>query len=155
MNSITLSKATEMNTKAPVYSIMTTKVITISPDDQVKVAKETFEVNKIHHLPVLEDEKLVGILSGSDLLHFLRYLDKDSQEPYLNDLRLKNYKVGEIMQTNIATVDYEDSIQSILEVFSQNVFHALPVMKNGELVGIVTTQDIVKALLEEATEATA
>lgn len=153
MNSLTLSKASEMNTKAPVSSIMTTNVLTIAPDDPVKVAKEIFDLNKIHHLPVLEDEELVGILSGSDLLHFLRYLDKDSQEPYLNDLRLKNYKVGEIMQTDLATVEEEDSIRSILEVFSQNVFHALPVMRNGELVGIVTTQDIVKALLEEETEA--
>ena len=144
-----------MNTKAPVSSIMTTKVLTIAPDDPVKVAKELFDLNKIRHLPVLEDEKLVGILSGSDLLHFLRYLDKDSQEPYLNDLRLKNYKVGEIMQTELATVEEEDSIRSILEVFSQNVFHALPVMRRGELVGIVTTQDIVKALLQEEVEATA
>ncbi|NRB48431.1 MAG: CBS domain-containing protein [Saprospiraceae bacterium] len=143
-----------MNTKAPVSSIMTTKVLTISPDDPVKVAKEIFDLNKIRHLPVLEEEKLVGILSGSDLLHFLRYLDKDSQEPYLNDLRLKNYKVGEIMQTELATVDEEDSILSILEVFSQNVFHALPVTRGDELVGIVTTQDIVKALLKEETEAT-
>ena len=144
-----------MNTKAPVSSIMTTKVLTIAPDDPVKVAKELFDLNKIRHLPVLEDEKLVGILSGSDLLHFLRYLDKDSQEPYVNDLRLKNYKVGEIMQTELATVEEEDSIRSILEVFSQNVFHALPVMRRGELVGIVTTQDIVKALLQEEVEATA
>lgn len=144
-----------MNTKAAVSTIMTTNVLTITPDDQVKVAKEIFDLNKIRHLPVMEDEKLVGILSGSDLLHFLRYLDKDSQEPYLNDLRLKNYKVGEIMQTNLATVDHEDTIHSILEVFSQNVLHALPVLKNGELVGIVTTQDIIKALLKEEVPATA
>lgn len=144
-----------MDINAPVSSIMTEKVMTISPSDKVKVAKETFDVHGIHHLPVLEEEQLVGILSSSDMLHFLRYLDKDSQEPYLNDLRLKNYTVGEIMQTNLATVDHEDSIRSILEVFSQNVFHALPVMKNEELIGIVTTQDIVKALLEEEKEASA
>lgn len=144
-----------MNTNAAVSTIMTTNVLTITPNDQVKVAKEMFDLNKIHHLPVLDDEKLVGILSGSDLLHFLRYLDKDSQEPYLNDLRLKNYKVGEIMQTNLVTVDHRDSIRSILEVFSQNVLHALPVMNEGELVGIVTTQDIIKALLNKEAPATA
>lgn len=144
-----------MNTNAAVSTIMTTNVLTITPNDQVKVAKEMFDLNKIHHLPVLDDERLVGILSGSDLLHFLRYLDKDSQEPYLNDLRLKNYKVGEIMQTNLVTVDHRDSIRSILEVFSQNVLHALPVMNEGELVGIVTTQDIIKALLNKEAPATA
>jgi len=149
------SKPDDMNTNDPISSIMTQKVLTISPDDKVKLAKETFEVNSIHHLPVIAEEQLVGILSSSDLLHFMRYLDKDSQEPYLNDLRLKNYKVGEIMQTNLATVDQADSIRSILEVFSQNVFHALPVMNGNELVGIVTTQDIVKALLKEESEAAA
>ncbi len=149
------SKPDDMNTNAPISSIMTQRVLTISPEDKVKLAKETFETNRIHHLPVMQEEQLVGILSSSDLLHFMRYLDKDSQEPYLNDLRLKNYKVGEIMQTNLATVNQADSIRSILEVFSQNVFHALPVMNGDELVGIVTTQDIVKALLLEESEAAA
>lgn len=144
-----------MDINAPVSSIMTDKVLTISPEDKVKLAKETFEVHGIHHLPVLEEEQLVGILSNSDMLHFLRYLDKDSQEPYLNDLRLKNYKVGEIMQTNLLTVNEQDSIRSVLEVFSQNVVHALPVMKGAELIGIVTTQDIVKALLQIETETSA
>ncbi len=114
----------------------------------MKLAKENFDVNLIHHLPVLENEKLVGILSTSDLLHFLRYLDKDSQEPYLNDLRLKNYKVGEIMQKEIVTVDVDDSIRAVLEVFQQNLFRALRVMRNGALAGIVSTHDIINGLIE-------
>lgn len=137
-----------MDLTAPVSTIMTSQLITIGPDDPVKLAKENFDVNLIHHLPVLENEELVGILSTSDLLHFLRYLDKDSQEPYLNDLRLKNYKVGEIMQKEIVTVDVDDSIRAVLEVFQQNLFRALPVMRNGALAGIVSTHDIINGLIE-------
>lgn len=137
-----------MDLKAPISTVMTNQLITVASNDQVKQAKECLDTHRIHHLPVLEDEKLVGILSASDVLHFMRYIDKDSQEPYLNDLRLKNYKVAEIMQKNIVTVNASDSIRSVLEVFSQNLFHALPVMDKGNLVGIVTTLDIVKALLD-------
>lgn len=137
-----------MDLKAPIATIMTNQLITVASNDPVRQAKECLDTHRIHHLPVLEDEKLVGILSASDVLHFMRYIDKDSQEPYLNDLRLKNYKVAEIMQKNIVTVNASDSIKSVLEVFNHNLFHALPVMDKENLVGIVTTLDIVKALLD-------
>ncbi len=141
-----------MDLTAPVSTIMTSQLITIGTEDQVKLAKENFETNKIHHLPVLKEEELVGMVSTTDLLHFLRYLDKDSQEPYLNDLRLKNYKVGEIMQQELVTVDVEDTIKAVLEVFQQNLFHALPVMKEGKLAGIVSTHDIIKNLVNGAAD---
>ncbi|MCB0632894.1 MAG: CBS domain-containing protein [Saprospiraceae bacterium] len=138
-----------MDIKAPISTIMTTDLITVNPGDPLAKAKNAFDQFRIHHLLVLDDEeKLVGILSKTDLLYFLDFIDKDSQEPYLTDLRLKNYKVEEIMIKEPFSVSDSDSIKAVLEVFKENLFHALPILKGNKLVGIVTTHDVIKALLE-------
>lgn len=136
-----------MNLKAPVSSIMSSNLITVSSTDKLQVAKDLFGEKNIHHLPVLEDDKLVGILSKTDYLYFIRPLDKDSNEPYLNEIRLKNYTIGEAMTSRVVSTSPKDSIESALEILTENIFHALPVLDNEELVGILTTHDILFKLL--------
>lgn len=137
-----------MDIKAPVSTIMTTDLVTVAPEDKLLEVKKAFDRFRIHHLLVVEEEKLVGIISKTDLLHFLDFIDKDSNEPYLTDLRLKNYRADEIMVRDPFTVSESDSIKAVLEVFRENLFHALPITRHGELTGIVTTHDVIKALLE-------
>lgn len=138
-----------MDIKAPVSTIMTTELLTVLPEDPLAKAKMAFDQFRIHHLLVVdEEEKLVGILSKTDLLYFLDFIDKESHEPYLTELRLKNYRVEEIMVKKPFSVSETDSIKAVLEVFKENLFHALPIMKGNKLVGIVTTHDVIKALLE-------
>lgn len=136
-----------MNLKAPVSSIMSSNLITVSSTDKLQVAKDLFTEKNIHHLPVLEDEKLVGILSNTDYLYFIRPLDKDSNEPYLNEIRLKNYTIGEAMTSRVVSVSPNDSLESALEILTENIFHALPIVSGEELVGIITTHDILFKLL--------
>ncbi len=136
-----------MNLKAPVSSIMSSSLITVSSSDKLQVAKDLFAEKNIHHLPVLEDDKLVGILSKTDYLYFIRPLDKDSNEPYLNEIRLKNYTIGEAMTSRVVSVSSKDTIEAALEILTENIFHALPVVDDDELVGILTTHDILFRLL--------
>ncbi len=136
-----------MNLKAPVSTIMTSDLITVSSSDKLQVAKDLFSEKKIHHLPVMEDDKLVGILSKTDYLYFIRPIDKDSNEPYLNEIRLKNYSISEAMTSRVVSISPDDSLESALEILTENIFHALPVLKGEELVGILTTHDILFKLL--------
>ncbi|MEL6845196.1 MAG: CBS domain-containing protein [Bacteroidota bacterium] len=136
-----------MNLKAPVSSLMTVTPMVVAPTDKMKQAKELFDTHQIHHLPVVHDERLVGILSKTDLLYFLRLLHQESSELYLNDIRLKNYKVEEVMTKRVFTVSSTDTIEKVLEIFTENLFHALPVVDGGKLVGIITTHDILFRLL--------
>lgn len=139
-----------MDINAPVSSIMTKELVTVSPKDQLAEVKKAFEGFRIHHVLVVdEEEKLVGIISKADLMHFLDFIDKDSNEPYLTELRLKNYRAEEIMVREPFTVSESDTIKAVLDVFKENLFHALPITKGGKLTGIVTTHDVIKALLEE------
>ena len=145
-----------MNLKAPVSTLMSTSLITVSATDKLQVAKDLFGEKSIHHLPVIdEEEKLVGILSKTDYLYFIRPLDKDSNEPYLNEIRLKNYTIGEAMTSRVVSVTPDDSLESALEILTENIFHALPVVNGEELVGILTTHDILFKLLHPSKTQTA
>ena len=61
-----------MNIVAPVSTLMSTRLITVSPDDNLEKVKTCFDENNIHHLPVVSYKKIVGIISSSDFNHFLR-----------------------------------------------------------------------------------
>jgi len=138
-----------MNVMAPVSSIMSTKLYTVNPKDKLSVVKEVFDTNRIHHLPVVRYKTIVGIISKTDLLYFLKGASHaDGYENMLNEARLHNYTAEEIMTTGMAKLSSKDRIAVAVEVFKENLFHAIPVVDNGELVGIVTTYDIISALSE-------
>ena len=135
-----------MDILAPISSIMTTILITVNPEDSLYQAKKLMDQYRIHHLPVVRYRRIVGLLSYSDLLYFLKGLRHDRTEDLMNEIRLKNYKAKSIMPTGLAKVEPTDRINVALEVFKTNRFHALPVVADGELVGILTTYDIIVEL---------
>ena len=136
-----------MNVMAPVSSIMTTKLFTVTPKDKLSDVKAIFDKNRIHHLPVVRYKTIVGIISKTDLLYFLKGAShQDGYENMLNEARLHNYTADEIMTTGMAKLASKDRIAVAIEVFKENLFHAIPVVDNDELVGIITTYDIIKAL---------
>lgn len=143
-----------MNVLAPVKTIMTTRLITVNPKDKLTAVKEIFDQNKIHHIPVVRFKEIVGIISKSDFLHFLRGFQRNEEDRFVNEARLRVYKAEDIMTTGIAKVTPEDRINVILDIFLENRFHAIPVIDRGDLVGIVTTFDLIRAVAEEDVSAT-
>ena len=138
-----------MNLLAPVSTIMTQNPVTIGPDDNLQTAQEIFDKYHIHHIPVLHEGELVGMLSKSDFSFFKRGFNDDAFDNILVDVKLNNYKVRSIMIKGLAKLDAEDRINVALEVFKKNLFHALPVMEENRIVGIITTHDIIKHLAED------
>ncbi|MBK8669766.1 MAG: CBS domain-containing protein [Saprospiraceae bacterium] len=63
-----------------------------------------------------------------------------------DDVRLNNYTAKDIMTKKLAKMDPDDKINIALEVFKENLFHAIPVVKDEKIVGIVTTFDIINRL---------
>lgn len=139
-----------MNVLAPVKTIMSKDLITVSPTDKLTVVKEIFDENNIHHLPVVRFKELVGIISKSDFLHFLRGFSPNDEDRFVNFARLRAYNAEDIMTKGIAKLDPEDRINVALEIFLVNRFHAIPVVKDEDLVGIVTTYDIIRTLATES-----
>lgn len=138
-----------MNLLATVSTIMTKNPVTISPEDNLLAAKDVFEKYQIHHIPVVFEGDLVGMLSKSDFSFFKRGFNDEADDKVLSDVKLNNYKVKSIMTKGLAKLDADDRINLALEIFKSNVFHALPVMESNKIVGIITTHDIIKHLADE------
>jgi acetoin utilization protein AcuB len=128
---------------------MTTKLITVNPKDKLTAVKEIFENNKIHHIPVVRYKEIVGIISKSDFLHFLRGFNRNEEDRFVNEARLRVYNAEDIMTSGLAKVSPDDRINVALEIFLENRFHAIPVIENGDLVGIITTFDVIRKLAGE------
>lgn len=138
-----------MNVLAPVKTLMSTKLITVNPKDKLTVIKEVFEKNNIHHVPVVRYKELVGLISKTDFLHFLRGFNRNEEDRFVNEARLRAYSAEDIMTSGIAKVAPTDRLNVVLDIFLANRFHAVPVVEGEELVGIITTFDIIKALASE------
>lgn len=134
------------NLLSPVKEIMSTNLITVDKDATLEKVKEIFADNKIHHIPVVKNAELIGIISKSDFLFFRRGFGYG--EKIIETIRLKRHFVHEIMTTGIAKLEEDDKVNVALEIFKENLFHAIPVVSNGKLRGIVTTYDIINALAE-------
>ena len=132
-----------------VSTIMSTNLLTVHPKDTLADVKEIFDTHKIHHLPVVKYKEIVGIVSKSDLLQFLRGNQNDPYAEVFENSRLKSFTAGEIMTQRLAKLESDDRISVALEVFKENLFHAIPVVDDGELVGLVTTYDIIEALADD------
>ena len=138
-----------MNVLAPIKTIMSSDLITVNPVDKLTLVKEIFDEHNIHHIPVVRFKELVGIISKTDFLHFLRGFSPNDEDRFVNYARLRAYTAEEIMTKGLAKLDPDDRINVALEIFLVNRFHAIPVVKNDELVGILTTYDVIKTLAKE------
>ncbi len=138
-----------MNILAPVSTIMSSKLHTVNPSDKLVKVKELFDTFKIHHIPVVKFKEIVGIVSKTDLLYFMRGYHLNDEDRFVNEARLRAFTAEEIMTKGMAKIGPHDRISVALEIFLANRFHAIPVVENDELVGIVTTFDVIKALAGE------
>ncbi len=129
---------------------MTTKLYTVSTEDNLATVKEIFDAHRIHHIPVVHVRQLAGMISRRDFEHFMGGMNHFEIDKQVGEQRLEHTKASEIMTAHLAKLEPDDRINVALEVFSRNLFHALPIVDgNGELMGIVTPFDVMKALLEE------
>ncbi|MBU6340891.1 MAG: CBS domain-containing protein [Bacteroidetes bacterium] len=142
-----------MNLFAPVSSIMSKNLYTVSTEDTLSTVKEIFETHSIHHIPVVHVRQLVGMISKTDFEHFMGGMSHFKDDQFVNEHRLNHVKASELMVKRLGKLEPDDRINVAIEVFCKNLFHALPVVEaNGELVGMVTTFDILKMLQAEKPE---
>jgi acetoin utilization protein AcuB len=126
---------------------MTQKLITATPAMSVKQAFLLMRTHRVRHIPVVEGEKLVGIISDRDLRRprWAEELD-DWTAYYQVD---ENHTVADIMTRSPETVRASDDVRKAVTIFRDRRYGALPVLnKDGELVGILSAQDLLGALDE-------
>jgi CBS domain-containing protein len=140
-----------MNIQTPVSDIMTRRIITASPDDRVIKVKNLFEENNIHHIPVVNEiDQLLGIISKEDFLKLSYHISLDTGGKSFSEKWYDNTKASEIMTKYPVSLDTEDTVGLAADIFMANKFHALPVVENEQLVGIITTHDILLFAFQNA-----
>jgi CBS domain-containing membrane protein len=133
----------------PVSTIMTKNVVKLLLSDDLTKAESLFKKHHIRHIPVVNGNLIVGMLSYTDLLRisFADAIDEEEQEI---DVTVYNmFSVEQVMARNLVKVSPDTSIREVAQILSKSEFHALPIVEGDLLVGIVTTTDLIKYLLEQ------
>jgi CBS domain-containing membrane protein len=133
----------------PISTIMTKDIIALNRDDDLETAEMLFKRHKIRHIPVVVEEVVIGMLSYTDLLRisFADAVDEDEDE--VDTLVYNMFTIEQVMAKNVITVPSTANIKEVAEVLAKREFHALPVVDEGRLVGIVTTTDLINYLLKQ------
>ena len=136
----------------PVSCIMTKELVTLTLADDLFQAEKLFKENHIRHIPVVEDDHIIGILSQTDLER-ISFLDAyDEHEVEIDYTIYSMLSIEHLMVKDPHIISINTPIEVVAEVLSTHEFHALPVVENDVLVGIVTTTDLLLYLLEQYKE---
>lgn len=130
-----------------VKNYMTRNPVTISKKTSVFDALAIMKKNKIRQLPVVTDGKLEGLVTEKDLLTVSPSPATSLSIFELNGL-LAKLTVGEVMVKSPVTVEPDTTIEETALILRENKFGSVPVVENGQLVGIITVTDIFDALIE-------
>jgi len=123
-----------------VSEIMTRDVITTTPETDVVYAFEKLMQYKISSLPVVDGEKLIGIITATDVGHNL-ILDKYEL----------GTKVEEIMVKDVVTISPDDTLKTAIDVMKEaipgsGILNQIPIVEDGKLVGIISDGDIIQEI---------
>lgn len=114
--------------------IMSTKLFTVNENDLANLATSLMRWNNIHHVPVEnESGKLSGLLTSTHTKKFLDHDDKNGHQI-----------VGDIMQEEVITVSPQTHIHDAIKTMKKHNIGCLPVVKNMDLVGIITIKDVIE-----------
>ncbi len=123
-------------------NIMTVAPVCVTTRTRLGEAISVMYENDIRHLPVLEGQRLAGILSDRDL----RALWDPALDVQIRDGRVYDRRVSEFMSTDLLTVSEEDPIDDVIDLLVEHRIGAAPVIDaDGTLVGIVSYIDILRA----------
>lgn len=127
--------------------IMSEAVLSIGVHEPVTEALRLFADYPLHHLPVVDESGLIGMLSSADMLKLEHFMPK-SASPAAAALLNDRFRIDTMMRRPVISARPDDTIAAAAASMASNGIHALPVVNaDNHLVGIVTTTDIVGALL--------
>jgi CBS domain-containing membrane protein len=130
-----------------VRDIMATEVTTLGRNDSLQLAKDIMTLGRVRHFPVIDDNKVVGVVSQRDLYKaslgsVMKYGEK-AQRAFLEGIVVK-----EIMSDPPITIAPHASVQEAARLMMEKKIGCLPVLEGAQLVGIVTETDMLKLVAE-------
>ncbi|MGA3124120.1 MAG: CBS domain-containing protein [Polyangiaceae bacterium] len=129
-----------------IADIMSTRVVTVGPDQDLLAVRNLFAAHRFHHLLVVEQGRLVGVISDRDLLRAMSpFVDTLAERP--QDLATLRRKVHQIMSRNLVVAKRSDSAKDAAASMLAHAVSCLPVVTHdGRIEGIVSWKDLLRSL---------
>lgn len=125
-----------------VRDIMSKPVITCGPNIGILELVNLMIKHRIHHVPVVDKGKLVGIVSSADLaLYGIPIVDRLKRVPI-------SAKARDIMTKKVLTINYDETIREAAKIMEDKKIGSLPVFKGKRMIGIITESDVRKAVVK-------
>ena len=130
-----------------VENIMSRQVVSVGMDETLKEVREIFEHVRFHHILVVDDGRLMGVISDRDLLKTVSpYASTQSEHP--RDAATLRKKAHQIMTRKPITIAVDGSVLQAIKCFIDDKVSCLPVLNHdGSVAGILTWRDILKAII--------
>jgi CBS domain-containing membrane protein len=136
-----------MKKRTPISKIMSSDIITVNKTQSIHEVSDIINDKNIRHVPVVSGNKVIGMLSKVDLqkISFVNTIDGDE----LTTAMYEGLNIEQVMTKDVTVVQKDDTIYDVATILSKNEFHSLPVVEKETLVGIVTTTDLIKYLVDQ------
>jgi acetoin utilization protein AcuB len=131
-----------------VAKIMTRKVLRVGMDDTLETMHEIFQKHKFHHLLVVEEDELVGVISDRDLLKEVSPFLNTLSEDYRDKQTLRK-KAHQIMTRKAISVDGSTTIEDAAKILLKKNISCLPILTpEGKIQGILSWKDLLRFFVE-------
>lgn len=133
--------------KIPVKDVMSKNITSVNPSERVVHGRRLMLDEKVGRLPVIEDDKLVGIITSKDLIKLFIDVKKNVPDNH-QKTKLKEVLVEDIMSPNPLSANENESISKVDNLMLETGFNGLPIINNDDVVvGMITQTDILKLLV--------
>lgn len=132
-----------MRFERPISQVMSTRLVTVEPDTRLTKIRQIFETNPFHHIPVIDHGRVVGIISKSDFYRVSHTLSFTWDGAEHMDQNHHIFSAKDLMTKYPMCLEPDDTVSLAADIFLANKFHALPVVDDETLVGIVTSHDLI------------
>lgn len=126
-----------------VQDLMTGTVLSLGPDDNLQAAMDLMWENHLRHVPILDDEELVGLVTHRDLASHTEGATATLPLSAWGDM-MSRVRIRDVMTPDVATVEPTDNLRLAAQTMLENKFGCLPVVEGGRLAGILTESDFVR-----------
>ncbi|MDB6074678.1 MAG: hrp1 [Verrucomicrobiaceae bacterium] len=138
-----------MKHNQPVTKIMSHQLITVHHGDPISKVRQIIREQGVHHVPVVSGDQLVGIISASDILR-ISFGDAFNTDERAVDATLDHtMTIEQVMVKDVTRLTEQSTIREAAEILAEGKFHSLAVVNGGKLVGMVTSTDLIRYLLEQ------
>lgn len=136
-----------MKKRTPISKIMSTDILTVNQTQTLKEVNEILKTKHVRHVPVVSGKKVIGMLSSTDIqkISFINTVDGDELTTGMFDV----LTIEQVMSKDLQTMQQDELIYDAAVLLANKDFHAIPVLEGEDLVGIVTSTDLLKYLVDQ------